>query len=522
MADFPGVIVEIQDETNLPIASESTSYFCAQGVTQIGVIDKPVFIPNWQTYLETFGGLVDGYDFPLYVKRALEAGGKGFIKPVGHYTDLTDKTTLAGTKATITLTVSTDAVVYTAKAVGAGYNGMIVRTKLAESGNANKLDLTVEFTVEGQKLTQTIRDVPEVPTTAEKNTLNNKLKWIQIGTITNKIPVGNVTLASGVKDNGSILDADYNGNQEEQTGWYGFDDITTAFRIINFDRASPTVDIALANYCINRGDMRFHIRTPTRTPAPFTLTEMQDYRMGTGAYTHTAINTWLGSIWAGDLTIEDPKDETATKSVSAIGDVAGAYFKKGKDGEWFSVASEDYRTVGNQLGVEFNIGSPSLKEKAKTAYGKGLNFVFKHSSLGVVLWGNNSLYQVATSQLTKENVAELVMLIRRKLPALVDTKMFKPNDPKTWTEIYNIVKPFIRELEENRAIIRGEGTNWQWQGDQDLGSLSELNEDSVNKIADVQAGRYKAIFRFKPISAVEFITLQVTPTDAGLDVSLVG
>lgn len=71
------------------------------GVTERGPVGKPLIVGSWEAYQDNFGGLIPESDFPLYCKRALEAGGRLRVGRVGHYTAINSTATLVGTKATL-------------------------------------------------------------------------------------------------------------------------------------------------------------------------------------------------------------------------------------------------------------------------------------------------------------------------------------------------------------------------------------------------------------------------------------
>lgn len=76
------------------------------GITERGVIGKPILIGSWLEFVREFGGLRPDTQFPLLCRRALEAGTKLYVSRVGAYTDLTNKNSLQGTKAEHTKTAT--------------------------------------------------------------------------------------------------------------------------------------------------------------------------------------------------------------------------------------------------------------------------------------------------------------------------------------------------------------------------------------------------------------------------------
>lgn len=71
-----------------------------QGLTKRGPISDPsVVMRSWTQFEKVFGGLVDGNEFPLQCKLALDGGSFLRVNRLGHYTDVTDKTTLDAIKA---------------------------------------------------------------------------------------------------------------------------------------------------------------------------------------------------------------------------------------------------------------------------------------------------------------------------------------------------------------------------------------------------------------------------------------
>lgn len=517
---FPSVSTPVNDNSNTQRPRTDLKRICTQGKTEIGVIDKLVYVPNWNVYLENFGGYVEGQDFPIYIKRALDNGAKLYIASVGHYTDPTDKATLEGTKASATITQATDSVVFNAKSVGAGYNSVKVLVTDAKTGEAGKVDITITFQPNGvaKTLSQTIANFPNTPTTTDIAVFNVDSKWVDLGTVTGLIPTGSASLSGGVKNFADIVDADYVGNAEQETGLYAFDNVPDAMHFFNLYKPSPSYDAALANYCLQRKDMCFHLRTPVGAD----IDTMVDYREGTGIYSHTPLNTWLGALWCGDIQIEDPKQSKLSKNISALADIAGKYVQKDNSdsfGEWFSIAIAEFKTLVNNLGIPYNVGKSSLEDKRTLAYHKGLNFVMFDKNAGNVIEGNRTLYK-EDSLLKYTHIAHLTMYLSRELNAIAKAKKSRPNDPEMWGNLYRSAVPFIEEMVNRRAIEPTEGTGWLWLGDQEVATINDLNKDNINSKDDVQQGYYRAIFKYKPKGTAEFIEIEINPHNSSTDFTI--
>lgn len=74
-----------------------------QGVTLRGPFAKPSeLITTWAQFVKMYGGYINNSDFPLLCKRALDRGAQLRVSRVGHYSSVSDATTLDAVKASIT------------------------------------------------------------------------------------------------------------------------------------------------------------------------------------------------------------------------------------------------------------------------------------------------------------------------------------------------------------------------------------------------------------------------------------
>tara|TARA_R110002020_G_scaffold54690_5_gene152278 strand:- start:4011 stop:5834 length:1824 start_codon:yes stop_codon:yes gene_type:complete len=93
---------------NAQIASQPLDgVFYVEGITERGPFGDPKeVITSWSQFVSIFGGLIDNSDFPLLCKRALDAGALLRVNRIGHYTDISNKSTLDAVIAS-TVTPST-------------------------------------------------------------------------------------------------------------------------------------------------------------------------------------------------------------------------------------------------------------------------------------------------------------------------------------------------------------------------------------------------------------------------------
>lgn len=506
----PKTVLSVEDQSIISTTPIS-GIIILQGITNRGEIGKSVFIGNPLQFRRKLGGKRTDDKFPTYCIRLLEAGAKLWVTRAGHYTDIDDEATIDGTKSTGSITVTTDVSTWEAKDVGPGYDGTTITIANASSGTANKFDVTIKLNE--SDISNTMYDVDKNMDASAIASFNLKLDakqaGVQLVSITNNMAIGTVSLSAGAQVIGSIVTADWNGSVSGRNGWHASDGVVDAFRISNIGVEDPDVDEGLRVYTELRGDLRYHIGTPTGLNA----SGMEAYRDGTAPYSHTAHDSRFGSLVAGDVNITDSElDETF--DIPGLVDLLGLQARKDiKQGNWFSAAGPKRGKVTSpNNGVSYNMLSGALAADYDRIYPKGVNIMGYDKDYSTIYWGNKSLYKDQTSLLNKENVSDLMVYITRGLAPLVKATMFDPNDVQMWKEMYRRVRPFIQFLESNRAIVPGEDVNWVWQGDQ---FVSSRQDAEFNNLDDLEAGKYRARFLFIPIGATEFIGIEIVPTDSG-------
>lgn len=470
------------------------------GVTERGEVNKPILVGSWLDYVREFGGLVEGNDFPLLCRRALDAGAKLMVSRVGHYSDITDKTKLVGTKASGSIG-TTNGASFEAISIGAWANGVKITVAEALVGDTTKVDITIDMP-KYPNLSQTIRGINKILTAKElASKFNLEAKYVKIQAPVTLI-AGTVTLAGGLQNTSLIVDADYIGNDKSSTGIHSFDDVSNIAKICVLGKAVPAIDIALANYVDKRGDLIALLRTPVGVDGDTAI----DYREGSGVYSHTAINTGIAFMFTGDLKIAHP-DTGVKKEISALGDILGLMSTRDNStNEWFSFSGAKRGRINNALGVVHNLGSNARRGSADKVDARGLNMVINHPSFGVVSWGNSTLLKSDTL-LKNANVAELYIFLVRGLKPLIESELFDPNDIDTWKNIHRKVTPLLEYIKNNRGIF-----DYLYQGDQDI---DKIEDATINTINNIDQGLYVFNLFVKPKVAMKYLGVNVSVSRSG-------
>ena len=465
------------------------------GITERGPLAKPTLVRSWTEFKRHFGGFVDYSDFPLYCWRALQYGAPLLVSRVAHYTDISDDGTIVGTKATGTITVSSDSVVITAKNIGSWGNGITVTTVAAASGTANKVDITVKLTGYSE-LDQTVFDVSNDPDATERANLNKKLVLVDIADPTGVIPVGSVTLTTGDEDYSGIVSADYIGNATSGLGLNAFDDEPSPVRICAFEEYGSTFEVALRDYALLRKDFLGILRTPGNIDGD----EAVNFRNKTGTYSSgTVIDTWRCRLFWGDITVYDPLIEQ-DKDIHCIGDVIGLMGRRDNETKpWLAVAGATRGVIRDTRGVVYNIGTAARKTEADDVIRAGIDAIIQNE-YGTLIWSNNTLQKKATL-LQNGNVAELVIHLQNNLDSITKFETFEPNDLDTWRKVHRKVVDFMETVKTGRGVH-----DYKYEGDQDVDNIVNA---SINSSATIANNEYRFNLHIKPVGAIQFMVIGV-------------
>jgi hypothetical protein len=479
------------------------------GITQKGDLNKPVLIQNSNEFRKVFGDVVEYSLFPLYCLRALDAGAVLMVNRIAHYTDIADRSTAVGVKATKTANGAT----FTARNIGSWGNGISV--VLSDNVNDSNV-LNIAVTYNGKTKTSTI---PKSPTPANLTSFNALSEFIEISAAAT-LTAGTVILANGSEDYSGITDDDKKGNAQAKTGLHAFDSAREPIRLCLMEGNTPAIEFYYTEWAKKRNDILMIFPLPTGIEAD----EAVQYRTRTGAYTGTPVIDYWGAIATfGDIEVLDPLTDTPIV-ISSIGDFIGrmGYRDLKTDGAvWKTFAFYEFGRIPNVIDVPYNLGSAALSNEANLMSLHHINYIQNHEAFGAVIWEALTL-QKSETLLKHSNVAELTINLLRNVKTRCEKYLGKQNNLQTWKNIYAEVAQYMTRLNNLEAFQSeltgtGEGSGWLYEGDQDI---DDITDAVVNDSNDVDNGIYRFKLFFAPTSPLKFIGFELTVSNSGVAFSI--
>jgi len=483
------------------------------GQSEKGPFAKPSSIINtWAQFQEEYGGLISSSVAPLLVKRMLDKGAPLRFSRVGHYTTITDKTTLDAVKAI----VSDDIVMglnilfeFQPKNPGAWANGLNVFVTTGSNGDANYFDIS--FTHDTDSNINEVYKNLYIPTNNPNVNQSNYLVDIvnnskvfdvvykDLSGFTGQLVPEPIQINYTTGSDGTApVSVDYSGDSAAGNGFHAFDNYTDAMQMIVADNLDDATHIAGAAYAKLRGDLFYFLHIANTEDTKTKIIAKRDALL---------INTKFCAIFGGGLSVTNPSNNQVI-DIEAISDIVALASNSDTDfGEWYSFAGPNRGVIDNALSVVNDYGSPAKVQDLDNLANRQINMIInRHNS--IKLWGNFSA-QLKNDSESQLSIARLVVFLQKSLKPLLETYLEEPNDIPTWKRIYYTIKPFLDGLVNKRALF-----SYDWQGDQDVSSLDSL---VVNNATDVRLGKYKVKFVIKPIASIQEISIVITLTQTSVD-----
>lgn len=479
-----------------------------------------IVVNSFAQFVRTFGAEVSNLNGPSLVRRALETGSRLRINRVGHYTDPSDRSTLDAVLATHdTDTVFADMgdgssafdLTLKPELKGEDYNNLTIYINPASNGNADYFNILIEHSRESD-LNELYENlvIPGTPTAAQSTYLKKVSEESKFFTVTYNDLSGETAPVrpadgswdmQGGDDGTTPSDSDYIGSSAGKTGFYAFDDFDDFELIAALDTDTQAVHTGGASYANNRQDCIYVGHLPNSNK---TATDIISAREDTN------VDTTFAAFFAGGIKITDPLTGKE-RELSELGDVLGLAARSAAEyGEWWSFAGPQRGTLGNVLGVVNNFGTPGTLAALNELARHQINTVINRDGR-IMLWGNFTA-QLANTRKSFLNVRRLLIHIRKSLKPLLENYLEEPNDPITWSRMYQAAKPYMDSLlsPEKRALV-----DYDWRGDQFAASESDY---AINDPADVSQGKYLIEVVLKEVVSLQELTIKFISAPGGVDV----
>lgn len=478
-----------------------------RGKSLRGPIDDPrEVITSWSQFVRRFGGLTAD-ESTLLVKRLLDKGGQIRFSRMGHYTTISNRSTLSAVKATPQAQFTdTDEEIQlfdiVLKYPGADYNNIVVQISAPSNGTTGYFNLSVRHLNEPDlnENYQNLR-IEGNPTAQNSNYLLPIIEGSELVDVVYKdlstleaqtTPKFQTVTYAGGTDGGTIIDSDIIGDSASSTGFYSFDNYDDSLQIfIVAADISDAVHIAGSAYAAMRKDLQYWI---------FLSTALTNREALVNKRASLNIDSKYTMFFQGGLSITDP-NTSQPREIEGSTDVAALAANSDVNfGPWYSFAGNQRGIITNALGVITNFGTPAKAADLNILAQRQINSLINRDG-SIKLWNLLSA-QISSDQESYSNVVRGKIFIIKSLRPVLENYLEQPNDIPTWKTIYYSVTPFLDSLVTRRALF-----SYRWLGDQDASSIENL---TINKKADVLNGKYKAKLLLSFIPAMREIEVEIT------------
>ena len=467
MAEYltPGVFIE--DNPNPPVAeavSSATGGFV--GVTQRGVIGKPIFISSWNAFINNFAF---GMDSPFLANSDLAYAVYGFFQNGGKRCYVMR---VASDKAKVA-TLTQDTLVIQAKDEGAWGNNL----EIVITANA---DIPANFDVEVLFNSQRVEVYKNLTNTAsEENTwidvLDAQSNFIK-GVSGNLVVTAKTSMTGGEDGISDIDDADY-------TGMLGKFDVLDDLNLLCIPgQTSTAVNSALMTYCEKRTDVFAILDAPEASTVSSVLTLRK------------AMSCKNAALYFPWIKVSDPLSKTGKlRSCPTCGHVMGVYARTIAERGVWKVPAGTSAVVRGAVEVVTALTNADTDQLNPA----GVVSIIPKTNYGIVVWGARNLHPDSSMRYISDVLLDIG--IKKSVFNSTQQYVFEPNDPRTWVKVKTTVESFLDNLWREGALAGEKSTEAYYvKCDEDLNPSNVRNQGKL--ICEVGYANKKpaefVVFRF--------------------------
>lgn len=507
----PGVVAREVDLSTY-IAGPGATTLGLLGVFEKGPIAEPTIVRSLPEAQRQFGAfLSDEYGMHA-VKHFFDNGGQQIsIVRTAHYSDITDPTTLAAIKATLTLVDRAGAPLATLRvdAISEGAWGNGATGGISVAVVDSSVDPTTEFRIEVYHNNVRLEIFDNLNLDASSNDyverrINGNSTYIEITDLLS-VTAGpdnrpallaetSGDLAAGDDGLTGLDDSDFTGDEAVQTGIFAFDVDTIISLIAIPGRTGIVVDTALANYAENRKDVFALIEVPSGD----SVANAVAYRDQTSPYSGAPIDSsFVGLIYPW-LRLNDP-----VTGLPRIFPPSGAWAGMIAASDsvvnvWGAPAGINRGVLSQVISTETEIG----QAQADTLFPADINPIVRRDGIGFVVFGQSTL-QRRTSALDRMNVRRMLIFAEQALVQIAESILFEPNTNSTRQSFKRPADAFLKAIQDQGGIT----------------DFAIVVDDSNNPPESVAENRLNIDVFVKPTLTAEFITINVVVTAQGAELT---
>ena len=301
-------------------------------------------------------------------------------------------------------------------------------------------------------------------------------------------------------EGGSLTDTDVVnaliGSTASRTGMQGFlDDTVDISYLLVPGIHVQDVQTAAINLASTQERFRYLTSPPEGLPS---MQRAVNWHNGGGDGRTTAINHYLTSVqwpwveyfdvFAGATDYLDPAIEKAKLEVQKTDPwQAAAGLTRGK-----ITKATDVEVVLTQGDRDLGYGG-----------GNAINPIAKFPQEGIVMWGQRTSQREANS-LDRENVADLLLTIKKQILRSTKDFAFEPNDPITWSRIVGRLSPFLADIKERRGIV----------------GYNVICDSTTNTQARIDRGEIWCKVIVEPVKIGEIVVFELNVTNQNGSISI--
>ncbi len=470
----PAVYVEEVSSGVKPIEGVGTSTGAFVGIAEQGPIGQTVLIPNWTTFVKSFGDFIKGSYLAHAVCQFFKEGGtRCYVVRTCHYENVTDARTKTAKYSIGILKDATDkeSILVSASTEGKWGDKICVETQISP-GKPEDKEFKLIVKIEKQKSKYEPSDKPEYDIVESyddltienvESSINGKSQYIKLekddwdnGTKhgSGEIPkVQTIILQNGndgiyIEKDGNkestLTLADFIGDSSAQTGLHAFDPVDINIVAIPDRCGDRNAMLEGFNYCQVRKDC-FFIADP---PAEITPLQVVDFKSGTGDYAGNGFNTSFGALYYPWVYVNDPFNDKPYLSVPPSGAVAGTISHVDVvRGVHKAPAGTPDGYLDSVTGIEKII----TKGEHDVLNPVGINVIRKFPASGICIWGARTLS--ADPEWKYINIRRLFLYLEESIDLASQWVVFEPNSPALWGSVIRNISAFLLMVWRSGALF---------------------------------------------------------------------